>query len=106
MKKDKKESIILIARYKRWLERAIKNLVITKKEFKAEFAWSKEATPFREKKKLKFKPIKKNANWGKKWESAWFNLKGEVPKSWRGKTIAAELDFSGEGLIYLSLIHI
>ena len=59
MKKDKKESIILIARYKRWLERAIKNLVITKKEFKAEFAWSKEATPFRERKKLKFKPIKK-----------------------------------------------
>ena len=102
MKKDKKESIILIARYKRWLERAIKNLVITKKEFKAEFAWSKEATPFREKKKLKFKPIKKNANWGKKWESAWFNLKGEIPKSWRGKTIAAELDFSGEGLIYNS----
>ena len=76
MKKDKKESIILIARYKRWLERAIKNLVITKKEFKAEFAWSKEATPFKEKKKLKFKPIKKDANWGKKWESAWFNLKG------------------------------
>ena len=54
MKKDKKESIILIARYQKWLDRAIKNLVITKKSFEAEFAWSKEATPFNEKKKLKF----------------------------------------------------
>ena len=100
MKKDKKESIILIARYQKWLDRAIKNLVITKKSFEAEFAWSKEATPFNEKKKLKFKPIKKDANWGKKWESAWFHLKGKIPKDWKGKAIVAELDFSGEGLIY------
>jgi alpha-mannosidase len=100
MNNDKKESIILIGRYKKWLDRAIKNLVITKKDFEAEYAWSKEATPFNEKSKLKYKPIKKDANWGKKWESAWFHLKGEIPKSWKGKTIVAELDFSGEGLIY------
>ena len=59
MNKDKKESIILIARFQKWLIRALKNVVINKKEFKAEFAWSKEATPFNEKNKLKFRPIKK-----------------------------------------------
>jgi len=102
MNKDKKETIILIARFQKWLIRALKNVVINKKEFKAEFAWSKEATPFNEKNKLKFRPIKKDANWGKKWESAWFNLKGDIPKAWKGKPVIAELDFSGEGLIYNS----
>ena len=35
---------------------------------------------------------------GKKWESAWFHLKGQCPKDWDGEMVATELDFSGEGI--------
>ena len=49
---------------------------------------------------LSYKKIKEGDSWGEKWESAWFHLKGEVPKSWSGKQIAADLDFSGEGLVF------
>ena len=38
--------------------------------------------------------------WGQKWDSAWFHLQGEILKEWAGKPIAAELDFSGEGLVF------
>ena len=37
---------------------------------------------------------------GKEWESAWFHLEGEIPSDWVGKDIYADLDFSGEGLVY------
>jgi len=100
MIKDNKEIEILITRFQKWLPRALKSIVTNKIEFEAEFAWSKEATPFHRKNELTFKPIRQDTKWGKKWESAWFNLKGEIPKDWSGKSIVAELDFSGEGLIY------
>ena len=39
-------------------------------------------------------------NPGGKWESAWFHLEGRVPEEWAGQTVATNLDFSGEGLVY------
>ena len=46
MIKDNKEIEILITRFQKWLPRALKSIVTNKIEFEAEFAWSKEATPF------------------------------------------------------------
>ena len=68
--------------------------------FKAKFGWSKEPTAFDDRLSLDYKPISEGDPWGEKWESAWFHLEGDVPKDWSGKTIAANLDFSGEGLVY------
>ena len=100
MKQEKKEDLILIARYKKWLDRSTKRIVSERKEFSAEYALTKNPVPFNKRKKLKYKTAKKDTKWGQEWESAWFNLKGTIPKAWKGKTIATELDFSGEGLIY------
>ena len=49
---------------------------------------------------LDYKSINEGDSWGKKWESAWFHLEGDVPDDWSGETVAANLDFSGEGLVY------
>ena len=60
----------------------------------------KKCCAFSEKNKLKYKPISKGKSWGKEWDSAWFCLNGSIKKEWRGKKIIADLDFSGEGLVY------
>jgi alpha-mannosidase len=66
----------------------------------AEFGWSKDPTPFSERLNLDYKPIKEGEPWGQKWESAWFHLTSPVPEEWSGKNVIAELDFSGEGLVF------
>ena len=50
--------------------------------------------------KLNYKDIKEGDDWGKKWESAWFELSIKIPSDWKGKTLATNLDFSGEGLVF------
>jgi len=97
---NKKETKIIIQRIESWYGRLPDLLIYDQRMFKAKFGWSKEPTAFDDRLSLDYKPISEGDPWGEKWESAWFHLEGDVPKDWSGKTIAANLDFSGEGLVY------
>ena len=97
---NKKETAIIVSRIEQWNNRLKDNFVEDRTTLTSKYAWSKNAVPFSEKNKLKYKPITKGKSWGKEWDSAWFCLNGHIKKEWRGKKIIADLDFSGEGLVY------
>ncbi len=97
---NKKETNIIVSRIEQWNSRLQGLFIEDRVSLSAKFAWSKNAVPFSEKNKLKYKPITKGKSWGKEWDSAWFCLSGNLKKEWRGKKIIADLDFSGEGLVY------
>ena len=97
---NKKETEVVLQRIENWYARLPELVVYNKQEFNAEYGWSKEPTSFKSKGDLKYKKIKEGDSWGEKWESAWFHLIGEVPADWSGKQVTADLDFSGEGLVY------
>ena len=97
---NKKETNIIVSRIEQWNSRLQGLFIEDRVSLSAKFAWSKNAVPFSEKNKLKYKPITKGKSWGKEWDSAWFCLRGNIKKEWRGKKIIADLDFSGEGLVY------
>ncbi|OGV69628.1 MAG: alpha-mannosidase 2c1 [Lentisphaerae bacterium RIFOXYB12_FULL_65_16] len=65
----------------------------------AGFAPSKDPVPFKDRLKAKYRSIQEGAEWGQTWDSAWFKLTATVPREWKGKTVAAQLDFNGEGLV-------
>ena len=97
---NKKETEVILQRIKNWYGRIQDLFIYDEKKFKAKFGWSKEPTKFEDRMSLDYKPINEEQSWGKKWESAWFHLEGDVPQEWIGQTVAANLDFSGEGLVY------
>ena len=97
---NKKETQIIITRIEKWFARLQTSFISNEQNLNAEFAWSKEPTPFSDRLNLEYKLIKEGEPWGQKWESAWFHLTGSVPEKWAGKSVVAELDFSGEGLVF------
>ena len=97
---NKKETAIIVSRIEQWNNRLKDYFIEDRTALTSKYAWSKNAVPFSEKNKLKYKPITKGKSWGKEWDSAWFCLNGSIKKEWRGKKIIADLDFSGEGLVY------
>ena len=97
---NKKETDIIVSRIEQWYSRMLGYFVEDRTPLSAKYGWSKEAVPFANRNKLKYKNIKKGKSWGKEWESAWFHLSGDIKKEWRGKQIMVDLDFSGEGLVY------
>ena len=97
---NKKETEVIIQRIRNWYGRLPDLFIYDQKKFKARFGWSKDATRFDDRMSLDYKSINEGDSWGKKWESAWFHLEGDVPDDWSGETVAANLDFSGEGLVY------
>ena len=97
---NKKETEIIVSRIEQWYSRMLGYFVEDRTPLSAKYGWSKEAVPFANRNKLKYKNIKKGKSWGKEWESAWFHLSGDIKKEWRGKQIMVDLDFSGEGLVY------
>ena len=99
---NKKETEVIIQRIEKWYERLPTLFIYDKQILSAEFGWSKTPVPFGDRLTLDYKPIMEGEEWGQKWESAWFHLHGEIPKHWAGKSVAAELDFSGEGFVFHS----
>jgi len=97
---NKKETQILLTRIEKWYARLQTQFVSDSQILSAEFGWSKEPTSFSQRESLDYKSIKEGDPWGQKWESGWFHLTGSVPEKWRGKPVVAELDFSGEGLVF------
>lgn len=97
---NKKEIEVVLQRIEKWYKSLYEMVVYDKITFEAEFGWTKDHVPFNNKESLPYKPIKEGENWGKKWESAWFHLISKIPETHKGKTLATELDFSGEGLVF------
>ena len=97
---NKKETEVILQRIRKWYDRLPGLFIYDQRDFDAQYGWSKEATPFKDRLSLDYKTIKEGDSWGSKWESAWFHLNGQVPEEWKGKSIAANLDFSGEGLVF------
>ena len=97
---NKKEAAVILQRIENWYKRLPDLIIFDNQKFNAEFGWSKDPIPFSKRMELSFKNIEEGDSWGEKWESAWFHLKGKIPKHWNGKLVAADLDFSGEGLVF------
>lgn len=100
LKMNKKEIEVILQRIQNWYGRLPSLFIYDEKKFEAKFGWSKEPTKFEDRLSLDYKPINEEESWGEKWESAWFHLEGRVPEEWAGQTVATNLDFSGEGLVY------
>jgi alpha-mannosidase len=96
---NQKETEIAIRRLERFYERAIRCILTESKLFEATFARSIEPVAFRDRLRLNYIPIQAGEIWGHRWESAWFHLNGFIPSSWGGKTVVAQLDLGGEGLV-------
>ncbi len=60
----------------------------------------KNPIPYAQALKTRFHPIAIGSKWGPKWASAWFTFKGQVPKAWTGKEIAALIDTGGEACVW------
>ena len=97
---NEKETNIIITRIEQWYSRLQGMFVEDRQSLHAEYSWSKDPVPFANRLDKKYKSITKDKSWGKEWDSAWFRLTGKRKKEWKGKTIVADLDFSGEGLVY------
>jgi alpha-mannosidase len=58
--------------------------------------------------KAKYAPFAVGENWGPLWDTSWLRFRGQVPKSWKGREVAALVrltnigreGFTAEGLIY------
>ena len=97
---NKKYIDLIIGRINRFYEWLEKSYLGDSVLFNAEYGWSREPVSFASKETLTYKPINEIEQWGEKWESAWFHLNGEIPQNWNGKKVVANLDFSGEGLVF------
>jgi alpha-mannosidase len=97
---NQKDTLIAIRRIEQFYRRAMKDIVRESTPFSARFARSSEPVSFDARTGLKYEPIEVGAVWGSTWESAWFQLIGTVPKSWSGKTVVAQVDLGGEGLVF------
>ncbi|MBT4292534.1 alpha-mannosidase 2c1, partial [bacterium] len=95
-----KEHDLIIERVTQFNRRLQKQFISDAIEFTAEYFRSDEPVFFADRLKHEYKPIAQGQQWGKKWDSAWFKLTCEVPENWKGKNLAACLDFSGEGLVF------
>ena len=97
---NEKETNIIISRIERWHNRLPAMFVEDEQLLTAEYSWSKDPVPFARRLEKKYRKITQGVSWAKEWESSWFHLKGKIKKEWNGKIIVADLDFSGEGLVY------
>lgn len=83
-----------------FLKRAKTDVFREEIPLQAVFAHSKEPVAWSRRRELEYKPITEGEGWGDKWDSAWFELSGTVPKHWAGKTVALRLNLDGETLMF------
>lgn len=80
--------------------RITKNFYIEEEKFSAEYAVTPEPVQFKDINTLTFKPIEEGTVWGKQWDCAWFRIKGEIPKTWKGSYVVLKIDLAGETCIF------
>lgn len=66
----------------------------------AEFIHDKEPIPFSEIRCRRRRKIVPGTRWGGDWESAWFFLKGRIPREWRGKEVIFRVSTDSEACIF------
>lgn len=98
---NQKEILIAIRRIEQFNRRAMKAIVQETVPLEASFARSSEPVRFEHRTKLAYSSIEVGEVWGKTWESAWFRLTGDIPNSYSGKPVVAQIDLGGEGLVFL-----
>jgi alpha-mannosidase len=97
-----KEIQLYVTRIERFIDRIAAGILGHSVTFEAVCAVSNKPIPFDRRHELEYIPIREGDLWGHAWDSAWFDLKATIPKSWKGQKVVARLDFSGEGLVYSS----
>jgi len=95
-----KELQIYTRRVQRFADRLGEMILADSTPFSLEYFKSPTPVPYEEAVSREYKAIREGENWGQAWDSAWFRLAGEIPAAWKGKSIVAQLDFSGEGLVF------
>ena len=98
---NEKDTAIAVRRIEQFYRRAVGAIVKEAVPLTATFARSAEPIPFADRIQLSYCPAQVGDIWGKTWESAWFRVVGEVPQSFRGRTVVAQIDLGGEGLVFL-----
>lgn len=64
------------------------------------YTLDKEPIPFEERLTREMKTVKKGQRWGEVFDCAWFNFKGTVPQSAKGKNVVLLIQVDGEGCLY------
>jgi alpha-mannosidase len=95
-----KELQIYIRRVQRFADRLADMILADYTPFSIEYFKNPTHLSYEEAIGQQTQPIVEGENWGQAWDSAWFRLVGEIPETWKGKAVAAQLDFSGEGLVF------
>lgn len=91
---------IYLRKFENCRNRMLKKILKERIPFNASFAVSKESVSLDDSFNLERKPIKEGDKWGEVWDSGYFRLEATVPKEWKNEKIAANLDFTGEALVY------
>jgi alpha-mannosidase len=89
-------------RVRNFIEDLVHDVLRDQIPFEASYALSAEPVALAQSFDLARKTIKEGEVWGHTWESGYFLLRAKLPSDWEGRSIAAWLDFGGEGLIYSS----
>lgn len=97
---DERERKIRIERIERAYTRMGKMLLDRTICLQARFALSDEPVPFGQRLELDYQATQEGKSWGKQWQSAWFVLEGSIPEGWAGEKVVAEIDLSGEALVF------
>ncbi|MDT8391432.1 MAG: glycoside hydrolase family 38 C-terminal domain-containing protein [Lentisphaeria bacterium] len=63
------------------------------------YGHSVEPTPFSRVKDLAFVDGKEGDLWGRTWESAWFEVNGDIPEAWDGAYVVLQAELGGEILV-------
>jgi alpha-mannosidase len=66
----------------------------------ARCARSDEPVPFDQRLDGDFVRVETGDEWGRAWDSAWFNLTATVPEDWKGWAVAAQIELNGEALVF------
>lgn len=97
---DHQELQISIRRIQRFADRIADLILVDSVPLSLSYYRSPDPVSYAEARGKAYQPIGEGDPWGRSWDSAWFRLAGEIPGSWLGKQVVAQLDFSGEGLVY------
>ena len=97
---DPSQRELYIQRTDQFIGRLSTEILGETSDLEARFSLCEEAVPFDQRENLDYSPIKEGQTWGETWQSAWFFVSTKIPKSWKGKSVVAQLDFNGEALIF------
>jgi len=75
-------------------------LFAARSPLRLEYSLSEDPVPFPRRLEGKFRPIQAGQVWGRDGQSAWFRCRGVVPGEWKGRRVAALLNFSGEACLF------